>query len=74
MTTENEVERFSKDSAVTRVEKYQAEVSRLRKALQFVADLADEELPHAKVGTGAEVALRHISRRANETLLSESFA
>ena len=37
-------------------------------ALKFIQDLAEEELPHAKVGTGAEVALRHIARRARETL------
>lgn len=40
----------------------------LRKALGFVRDLAEEELPHANVGTGAEVALRHIARRARESL------
>jgi hypothetical protein len=39
-----------------------------RQALKFIQDLAEEELPHARVGTGAEVALRHIARRARETL------
>src|SRR5712671_6007757 len=33
-------------------------------ALKFIQDLAEEELQYAKVGTGAEVALRHIARRA----------
>jgi hypothetical protein len=40
----------------------------LVKALQFVRDLADEELPHTQIGTGAEVALRHIRRKAVESL------
>ena len=40
----------------------------LKKALEFVADIAQEELPHAKVGTGAEVALRHIHRKATQAL------
>ena len=42
--------------------------STLRAALYFVRDLAEEELPHARVGTGAKVALRHIARRAREEL------
>lgn len=41
---------------------------RLTKALEFIADITEEELQHAKVGTGAEVALRHSSRRAREAL------
>ncbi len=44
------------------------EIRRFREALRFAYDIADEELPHAKVGTGAEVALRHIRRRAADTL------
>jgi hypothetical protein len=40
----------------------------LVKALKFCHDLADEELEYARVGTGAEVALRHIARRAKESL------
>lgn len=40
----------------------------LVRALEFVRDLCAEELPHAKVGTGAEVALRHAQRRASEVL------
>lgn len=47
--------------AQTRAEKAEA-------ALKFIQDLAEEELSYAKVGTGAEVALRHIARRARETL------
>ena len=31
-------------------------------------DLAEEELGFQKIGTGAEVALRHIVRKANEVL------
>ena len=45
-----------------------AEEAKLRRALQFIRDLASEELPHAKIGTGAEIALRHILRRTNEAL------
>ena len=37
-------------------------------ALSFCGELADEELEHVRVGTGAEVALRHIKRKASETL------
>ena len=40
----------------------------LMAALQFVHDIAAEELPHVRVGTGAEVALRHIKRRTGEAL------
>lgn len=36
--------------------------------LTFMQDLAEEELQFAKVGTGAEVALRHIARKARESL------
>jgi hypothetical protein len=41
---------------------------RLTAALRFIRDLAAEELPHTTVGTGAEIALRHIVRRVTETL------
>jgi argininosuccinate synthase len=37
-------------------------------ALRFIRDIAAEELVHCPVGTGAEVALRHIYRKATETL------
>lgn len=40
----------------------------LREALAFCGSLALEELAFAKVGTGAEVALRHIERKSRETL------
>lgn len=40
----------------------------LRRAVIFIRDLAEEELPYARVGTGQEVALRHILRRAREAL------
>src|ERR1700677_1355240 len=42
-----------------------SDAERVRNALKFVRDIAEEELPHARVGTGAEVALRHINRRAS---------
>lgn len=45
-----------------------ARIQKAEAALKFIQDLAEEELPHAKVGTGAEVALRHIARRAREIL------
>jgi len=34
--------------------------------IKFIIDLAEEELQFVPVGTGAEVALRHIARRAKE--------
>lgn len=37
-------------------------------ALIFMRDIATEELQYVKVGTGAEVALRHIKRRAEEQI------
>jgi hypothetical protein len=43
-------------------------IDELREAVRFAYDIADEELPHAKVGTGAEVALRHIRRKASDAL------
>jgi hypothetical protein len=45
-----------------------SEIERLRAALTFARDLAEEELPFATVGQGHEVALRHIARRARDTL------
>lgn len=50
-----------------------AEVATLRGALDFIQSLAEEELPFARVGTGHEVALRHIERRAREALGSPRF-
>lgn len=44
------------------------------RALTFIRDLAEEELPHNKVGTGAEIALRHISRKAREVLVKAGAA
>ncbi len=46
------------------------ECERLSDALRFIQDISGEELEHAKVGTGAEVALRHINRRAHAALSS----
>lgn len=43
-------------------------VDRLLAALKFCRDIAEEELPYAKVGSGAEVALRHILRKANDNV------
>lgn len=37
-------------------------------ALRFIADISLEQLGYSKIGTGDEVALRHIFRRAEETL------
>lgn len=64
--TEKELARIIMDADLPK--RLQEENDRLRAALRFVADIADEELPYVKVGTGAEVALRHASRRAHETL------
>jgi hypothetical protein len=44
------------------------EIKRLRAALTFCRDIASEELAYARVGTGAEVALRHIVRKTDENL------
>jgi hypothetical protein len=44
------------------------ELATLRGALDFIQSLAAEELPYAAVGSGHEVALRHIERRAREAL------
>jgi hypothetical protein len=41
-------------------------IDEMRASLKFIADIATEELQYVKVGTGAEVALRHINRRARE--------
>ncbi|HEY7305765.1 MAG TPA: hypothetical protein VH601_16690 [Bryobacteraceae bacterium] len=40
----------------------------LYEALRFVEAITTEELSFAKVGTGAEVALRHANRKAREAL------
>lgn len=41
---------------------------RLRKALEFCRDLAEEELSVSRAGTGAEVVMRHIARKCREAL------
>lgn len=45
-------------------------VERMRRALEFIKELAGECLGNgdAPVGTAAEVGFRHIFRRATETL------
>lgn len=45
-------------------------LERCQSALTFIKDLAGEcmERGDVRVGTGAEVAVRHIFRRADETL------
>jgi hypothetical protein len=48
-----------------------AEVAALKAALEFCASLAGEELEYVYVGTGAEVALRHIERRARAAISGE---
>ena len=50
------------------VTELEQQVKKLESALRFCRDMAAEELPYAPVGTGAEVVLRHIQRRCNETL------
>lgn len=45
-----------------------ARAETLMAALAFVHDLAEEELSYAKVGTGGEVALRHIVQHARAAL------
>ena len=45
-----------------------AKIDEYTGALKFIADLAGEELAYAKVGTGAEVALRHIQRKARDAI------
>jgi hypothetical protein len=45
-----------------------ASQDKLVEALRFVRDIATEEPSYAMVGTGAEVALRHIKRKAEEAL------
>lgn len=45
-----------------------AEYVKFTAALKFCRDLAEEELVHTRVGSGVEIALRHISRRATEAL------
>lgn len=45
-----------------------ASVDKLVEAVRFCRDIAAEELPHAPVGQGAEVVLRHIKRKCEEAL------
>lgn len=56
--TQTQFETLPKPSAATR----------LREAMNFIRDLSAEGLDDARVGTAAEVALRHINRRAREVL------
>jgi hypothetical protein len=46
-------------------------LEQMSKALEFIQSICAEELLYAKVGTGAEVALRHAERRASEALGDE---
>jgi hypothetical protein len=48
------------------------EQDRMQEALKFIGSIAGEELQYAKVGTGAEVALRHIRRKVEEALANLS--
>ena len=45
-----------------------AKIDKLEQAIRFCRDIAAEELPHAPVGSGAEVVLRHIRRKCEEML------
>lgn len=40
----------------------------LVEALNFITEITKEELQHAKVGTGCEVALRHANRKSEAAL------
>ena len=53
---------------VEEIRRLRAQCEALVAALQFAHDIADEELPNTRVGTGAEVALRHIKRKTGEAL------
>jgi hypothetical protein len=64
---------FMIDEAVKRgaeMDKLRDERNKFRAALQFIKELSGECLENGdvRVGTGAEVAMRHIWRRADETL------
>ncbi len=61
---------FAPNADLSRAPALADECERLRMALKFIQDISDEELEYAKVGTGAEVALRHINRRASAALSS----
>lgn len=58
------------DEAQRAAETPEQTIERMRRSLEFIKELAGECLENgdAPVGTGAEVAFRHILRRANETL------
>jgi hypothetical protein len=62
------IDKAVKDSAET--DKLRDERNKFRSALQFVKELSGECLENGdvRVGTGAEVAMRHIWRKADETL------
>jgi hypothetical protein len=45
-----------------------AQIAVMKDALDFILSLAEEEYEHCKVGTGAEVALRHIIRKSREAV------
>ena len=61
-----------RDSLETAIEKaLQQTAEEKDKTIKFCKDIAEEELPYAKVGTGAEVALRHIVRKCSESLNSK---
>lgn len=66
MATDADIER----SLVARMETAEADRDKYRKALLFVKELSGECLDNGdvRVGTAAEVAMRHIWRRADESL------
>lgn len=71
MMCPKDVERGNAGLIVTAINAHDsllARIERLERDLTFCRDLAEEELTFAKVGTGAEVALRHIGRRARAAL------
>lgn len=68
MTSTEEQLRDQLKAAQAENEALLSKVKALKADLQFVADITGEELAYAKVGTGAEVALRHANRGANQGL------
>jgi hypothetical protein len=58
------------DEMCTVIDNAKNEIIKLREALSFIPDLSAECLSNGdvRVGQGAEVAMRHINRKANEVL------
>lgn len=50
------------------IDAFAAHFGPLVEALNFITEITKEELQHAKVGTGCEVALRHANRKSEAAL------